>query len=132
MKAPYFIDFTKNEIVVTKKFRDAAGVRDSQEFKTMMELRKLGMEIRLQKSPARKKAASQITYKKMIKHINCLADADYYMAEFEKTRELSKGELNPYRFVLRWYEATFPNHAGLPEYDENLNVINTPADHAVA
>ncbi len=95
MKAPYFIDFTKNEIVVTKKFRDAAGVRDSQEFETMMELRKLGMEIRLQKSPARKKAASQITYKKMIKHINCLADADYYMAEFEKTRELSKGELIP-------------------------------------
>ena len=36
MKAPYFIDFARNVIVVTRKFCNAASQMDTDEYKTMM------------------------------------------------------------------------------------------------
>ena len=130
MKAPYFIDFARNIIVVTRKFRDAASQMDTNEYKTMMKLKEHGMPIEVQAAPERKKSAATLSYVKMLKHISCLADAETYRAEFEAVREASLGEVNPYRYVLNWYEKKFPNHAAVPELDENLKVINTPANYA--
>ena len=130
MKSPYYIDFSKNAIVITRKFRDAASKMDTEEYRTMMKLREHGMPIEVQAAPERKKKSSSLSYTKMLKHISCLADAEAYKAEFEAVRELSKGEVNPYRYVLQWYEAKFPNHAEIPEFDENLKIINTPANYA--
>ena len=88
------------------------------------------MPIEVQAAPERKKRAATLSYAKMLKHISCLADAETYRAEFEAVREASLGEVNPYRYVLQWYEAKFPNHAAVPEFDENLKKINTPANYA--
>ena len=130
MKAPYFIDFARNVIVVTRKFRNAASQMDTDEYKTMMKLKEHGMPIEVQAAPERKKRAATLSYAKMLKHISCLADAETYMAEFEVIRQASLGEINPYRYVLNWYEKKFPNHADVPELDENLKVINTPVNYA--
>lgn len=130
MKAPYFIDFARNVIVVTRKFRNAASQMDTDEYKTMMKLKEHGMPIEVQAAPERKKRAATLSYAKMLKHISCLTDAETYRAEFEAVREASLGEVNPYRYVLNWYEKKFPNHAAVPELDENLKVINTPDNYA--
>ena len=63
--------------------------------------------------------------------ISCLADAEAYLEEFEAVRKLSTGEVNPYRYVLQWYEKRFPNHSAVPEFDDQLKLINTP-DHYAA
>ena len=116
--------------LVTRKFRGAASQMDTEEYKTMMKLKEHGMPIQMQAASQRKKKASTLSYAKMLKHISCLADAETYKAEFEAVREASLGEVNPYRYVLNWYEKKFPNHAAVPEMDENLKVINTPAGYA--
>ena len=130
MKAPYFIDFANNVIVITRKFRDAASQMGTKEYETMMKLKEHGMPIEVKAGLERKKKASTLSYAKMLKHISCLADAEAYLEEFEAVRKLSTGEVNPYRYVLQWYEAKFPNHAAVPEFDENLKKINTPANYA--
>ena len=130
MKTPYFIDFTKNVIIITRKFRDAASNMENEEYKIMLKLKEHNMPIEVQSAPVRKKKPATLSYSKMLKHISCLADAEAYTAKFNAVREASRGEVNPYRYVLQWYEAQFPNHASIPEFDEELRVINTPANYA--
>ena len=130
MKSPYYIDFSKNVIVITRKFRDAASKMDTEEYNTMMKLKEHGMPIEVQPAPDRKKKSASLSYSKMLKHISCLADAEAYLAEFEALKAASKGESNPYRYVLNWYENRFPNHAAIPEFDENYKLINAPIDYA--
>lgn len=130
MKTPYSIDFANEIITITRKFNDAANVFNSPEYKTMMELRSLGMKIEIKQTPVRRKTTKSLSYSKMLKHISCLADAEAYLAEFEAVKAASKGESNPYRYVLNWYENRFPNHAAIPEFDENYKLINAPIDYA--
>ena len=125
----YNIDFAAGCITVTKSFNTAAGKLESNAYKTMMKLRELNMPIRIVSASSRKQ--SSLSYQQMIKHIECLADAEEYMAEFEAVRRLSRGERNPYRYVLQWYEKRFPNHSAVPEFDDQLKLINTP-DHYAA
>ena len=58
MKSPYYIDFSKNVIVITRKFRDAASKMDTEEYKTMMKLKEHGMPIEVQPAPDRKKKST--------------------------------------------------------------------------
>jgi len=60
---------------------------------------------------------------------DCLVDAKVYQDEFEAVRKVSKGQKNPYQYVLKWFENRFPNYDGLPEFDEKLRLVNTPADY---
>ena len=57
-------------------------------------------------------------------------DAEAYMSEFNAVREASKGEMNPYRYVLNWYEKTFPTHADVPEFDSNNRIVNYPKNYS--
>ena len=124
----YNIDFAANCITVTKSFNTAAGKIGSNAYNTMLTLRELGMPIRVINNA--RKQSPHLSYRQMLKHIECLADADAYMAEFEAVRKVSLGEKNPYQYVLRWYEKRFPNHNDVPEFDEQLKVINTPTNYA--
>ena len=122
----YFIDFEKNEITVTRRFfEEAARDIDSTAHKKMLELRSLGMAIKAESRKVRKGVAC-LSYEKMRYYIECLVDAETYMDEFEAVRKVSRGQKNPYRYVLYWFENRFPNHASLPEFDDQLHLINTP------
>lgn len=125
----YEINHITNTITVSKKFLEQASTLGGDTYDTMEKLRTLGMPILLEKSKKRK-APARLTYKKMLHHINCLADADHYLAEFEAARNASRGEEHPYTYMKNWYESTFPNHASVPEFDENLRIVNTPANYA--
>ena len=125
----YEINYITNTITVSKKFLEQASTLGGDTYETMKALRELGMPIVLEKMKKRK-VSSRLTYKQMLHHISCLADAKHYLAEFEAVRNASKGEEHPYKYVENWYESTFPNHASVPEFDENFRIVNTPADYA--
>lgn len=125
----YEINYITNTITVSKKFLEQASTLGGNTYETMKALRELGMPIIPEKTKKRK-ASSRLTYKQMLHHISCLADARHYLAEFEAVRKASKGEEHPYKYVENWYESTFPNHAAVPEFDENFRIVNTPADYA--
>lgn len=124
----YEINFATNTITITKKFAQEASQIGTEAFKTMMELRKLNMTI-ITKAPAQKKNSS-LTYKKMVRFIALLEDAEKYQAEFEAVCAESLAMKAPYAYVSNWFKATFPNYGKLPERNEKLQIINTPEEAA--
>lgn len=130
MKNPqYKIDFLTNTITITKKFAEAASQMGNDEFTIMLELRKMGMRIQTKTVERSKEQCSHLTYIKMQNYIACVANSDCYLADFEAIRRASMGQSNPYQYVRSWFEQTFPNHAALPELDENRKIVVTPANY---
>ena len=126
----YFLDFQTNQIRVSRSFfLQAATDTDCDAYRKMIELRALGMPIKVV-ATRKSKGPKSMSYVKMRKHIACLTDADTYFKEFEAVRKVSKGQKNPYRYVLNWFEARFPNHSKIPEFDNHFSLINTPADYS--
>ena len=123
----YKIDFAANTVTVTKTFlRTAQTDINSAEFKTLTQLREMGLTI-IEKSAPRRKSTHRATYAQMKVYISCLADANRYLAEFETVRLASLEKPNPYQHVCEWYEKTFPNHNDLPEFDDDGKIINFAA-----
>ena len=122
-KKHYEIKWETRKVIVTRAFVEKASQLGTDEFKTMMELQQLGMDIVVKGAPKRK-GVHRATYNQMRAYISCLEDADRYLAEFEQTRIASLEKPNPYLHVVEWYEKTFPNHNAKPEYDENHYIIN--------
>jgi len=128
MKRDYFVDFSKNIITVSRSFfEEAAKDTESAAHQKMLELRALGMNIKI--AAKKRNKTGRLSYDKMQKFIDCLVDAKVYQDEFEAVRKVSKGQKNPYQYVLKWFENRFPNYDGLPEFDEKLRLVNTPADY---
>ena len=127
MNKPYAIDFTTNTVTVTKKFLEAAQMIGTPEFNTMMQIREMGMTI-ITKAPAKKKN-TKLTYDKMQKYINLLDEAEKYQAEFERVQIESLAYDASYAYVLKWFKNTFPSYGKQPERDDNLKIVNIPANY---
>ena len=123
----YSINFATNTITLTQKFAKEASQIGTEAFKTMMELRQLGMTI-ITKEPVQKKNTN-LTYKKMEKYISLLEDAEKYQAEFKAVCAESLAMKVPYVYVQKWFKETFPNYGKLPERNAELKIINTPANY---
>ena len=123
----YSINFATNTITLTQKFAKEASQIGTEAFKTMMELRQLGMTI-ITKEPVQKKNTN-LTYKKMEKYISLLEDAEKYQAEFKAVCAESLAMKVPYVYVQNWFKKTFPNYGKLPERNAELKIINTPANY---
>jgi len=112
---------------VTKSFlRTAETDITSPEFKTLTQLREMGLTI-VEKAAPRRKSTHRATYAQMKLYISCVTDAARYLAEFEVVRLASLEKPNPYQYVRDWYDRTFPNRNDIPEMDENGNIINFAA-----
>ena len=123
----YEINFATNTITITQKFAQEASQIGTEAFKTMMELRQLGMTI-ITKTTAKKKNTS-LTYAKMETYISLLEDAEKYQAEFKAVCAESLAMKVPYVYVSNWFNKTFPNYGKLPERNAELKIINTPANY---
>ena len=123
----YEINFAANTITITKKFAQEASQIGTEAFKTMMELRQLGMTI-ITKTPAKKKNTS-LTYAKMERYISLLEDAEKYQAEFKAVCAESQAMKVHYVYVSNWFKQTFPSYGKLPERNAELKIINTPANY---
>ena len=123
----YEINFTTNTITITQKFAKEASQIGTDAFKTMMDLRQLGMTI-VTKAPVHKKTSS-LTYKQMERYIALLEDAEKYQAEFETVCAASLAMKAPYAYVSNWFKKTFPNYGKQPQRNEKMKIINTPANY---
>ena len=123
----YSVDFASNTISITQTFAKEASQIGTEAFKTMLELRQLGMPITI-KAPAKKKNTS-LTYAKMETYISLLEDAEKYQAEFKAVCAESQAMKVPYVYVSNWFKQTFPNYGKLPERNAELKIINTPANY---
>ena len=123
----YEINFITNTITITKKFAQEASQIGTEAFKTMMELRQLGMTI-ITKTPAKKKNTS-LTYAKMETYISLLEDTEKYQAEFKAVCAESLAMKVPYVYVSNWFKKTFPNYGKLPERNAEMKIVNTPANY---
>ena len=124
MEKNYKINFAANTVTVTKTFlRAAQSDISSIEFKTLAQLREMGLTVIERPTPRRKKT-HHATYKQMLTYISCVTDAARYLAEFEVVRLASLEKPNPYQYVCEWYDRTFPNHNDLPEFDDEGKIIN--------
>ena len=123
----YSVDFASNTISITQTFAKEASQIGTEAFKTMLELRQLGMPITI-KAPAKKKNTS-LTYAKMETYISLLEDAEKYQAEFKAVCAESQAMKVPYVYVSNWFKQTFPSYGKLPERNAELKIINTPANY---
>lgn len=116
----------KNQIVVlengnglvTKAFEKQARIFGTPEYKMwkQFEAENKGakMEIRVvKKNTQSEKYCKNLTYKNMREHIETFEKEDKekkLMEEFETILILSKVQVNPYKYVVNWFKATFPNY----------------------
>lgn len=105
------IDVEKNEIYVSKAFQKQATIYGTPEFRQWREIRNefSGIMMVVVKSN-RTSDLYNTTYAKMEKYINTFDNAEAILAEMKKVRERSKIQRNPHRYVLAWFESTFPNY----------------------
>ena len=126
----YFIDYTTNTITITRKFYEQAGdLTNTEATELMKRLRELGMKIVVQPKREQKVSGSRMTYAKMEKYILCVADSDQYLAEFEAVKTVASSQGNAHAYVWKWFKKTFPNYNEVPEFDEELKIVVTPAGY---
>ena len=123
----YKINYASNVITVTKKFVEDAGVINSAAFNEMKELRTMGMLIQIKEAKAHR--TPKITYRQMIRYIECVENSAHYMARFEAVRAEAQTKRNTYHRVLQWFIQTFPNFYAMPEFNADNEVIVTPCDY---
>lgn len=126
MKNEYKIDFVRETITLTKAFSAQARVKGSEAYKTLVDLQKELPHMRFVTRTAPKaRKASRLTYEKMKNFIACQNDSDVLLIEFDKVKELAKGQGgNAYQNVKRWFLQTFPNYNEIPSFDEKGNLIS--------
>ena len=128
--ACYSVDYTTNTITITRKFHEQASTLDNTEATALMQqLRALGMKIVVQPKREQKSSGSRMTYKKMHQYILCVADSDKYLAEFAAMKKAALSQGNAHAYVWNWFKKTFPNYSNVPEFDENLKIVVTPANY---
>lgn len=123
----YTINYKDNTITVTKRFMEDAGIIGSTAFTEMKVLREMGMAIVVRQTKSRK--SDKITYIHMLQYISCVENSYFYMSRFEAVCEEAKSKKFAYPRVLEWFNDTFPNFNDKPEFNENNEIIITPADY---
>lgn len=104
------IDVEKNEIYVSKAFQKQATIYGTPEFRQWREIRNEFPGITMVVKSTRTSDIYNTTYAKMEKYINTFDNAEDILKEMAKVRERSKIQRNPHRYVLAWFESTFPNY----------------------
>ena len=55
--------------------------------------------------------------------MNVFQNADKLLAQFEVVKECSKQQPSPYKFVLDWFKAQFPNYKKQPDFSNNASKV---------
>ncbi len=128
MKKPYSINYLTNTVTVNPKFlAEASTLGDAAD--VMNELRGLGMKIVAQPRKSSETKPSRLNYKKMEKYISCVEDSEAYLAEFEAVKAAAQATKSSYAVVWKWFKQKFPNFNGVPEFNDDLKIVVTPANY---
>ena len=128
----------KNQIVVlengnglvTKAFAKQARIFGTPEYKLWKQFiadnEGAEMEIKkVNKNTQSEKYCKNLTYKNMEEHIETFDDKKL-MEEFKKELVRSKVQVNPYKYMVNWFKATFPNYKEIQKsFDKETEAENT-------
>lgn len=103
-----------NEALVTKAFAKKAIIFGTEEYQLWKAYRvdfpAAKMVTKSIKKNPTKKTYKNLTYTNMELFFKQQPNSKELLAEFEKQKELSKIQENPYRAVLAWFLKRFPNY----------------------
>lgn len=116
------INFMENKIVVTEAFAKKAGKMGTVEYNEMLKLRRELPDFEMVLAEKKEKKANKnknLDYKHMKEYIKEVSateeEAKAIIDELEARRELSKMSSNPYKVVLDWFLAKYPEVRKLKE-----------------
>ena len=115
-RKPYEVDFINSKIILTKKFYKSAGILNSPEYNTLLQLRAQnpGFEIVLKEIAKKegKKSYRHLTYANMREYIVTReGEKSETVAEFDRVMSLSKVQTGPYAYVKAWFLKKYPDYA---------------------
>ena len=116
--------------LVTKAFAKQARIFGTPEYKLWKQFiadnEGAEMEIKkVNKNTQSEKYCKNLTYKNMEEHIETFDDKKL-MEEFKKELVRSKVQVNPYKYMVNWFKATFPNYKEIQKsFDKETEAENT-------
>lgn len=127
MKKNQIIVLENGNGLVTKAFAKQARIFGTHEYKLwkqfVAENEGAEMEIRtVNKNTQSDKYCKNLTYKNMREHIETFEkdkEEKKLMEEFETILIRSKVQVNPYKYVVNWFKATFPNYKEIQKSFDN-------------
>ena len=119
----YEIDFNTCTFTITKKYAEQATIYGSEEYNTLMNMRKDGFKIIVKKPAPRKACPTRITFEKMEIILSCMDHADERLAQLHVIMAAGKGQKNQYEYVRRWFLQNYPNFADVPVLDVNNYIV---------
>lgn len=118
--AKYRFDVITGTLTISKAFEKNASTIGSAEQKLLSELiAKYGDALIIERYKTHK-VKKGLTFAKMENHIKNTANADEMMKRFERVKQLSKSQKNPYKYVLEWFHDNYPKFAEHPVDDEDF------------
>ena len=114
-QAQYEIQHITNTIIVTKSFYKAAGILNTPEYNTLMEIcaqhPTYKIELRQIKKPEKKNTYLHLNYKHIKEFITTIekdeATRAERIAQLETVKALSKVQPGPYAYVKTWFLNTY-------------------------
>lgn len=111
--APRFVDDT--HVLVTKAFMKNARIFGTPEYKMWKEIKQdcknaVMVPKTIKKNPNKRVNTKNMTYPRMELFISLQDNSEELLEEFEKQKQLSKVQTDPYRYVLAWFLKTFENY----------------------
>lgn len=127
MENGYFYDIFRNTLIITKAFERKASRIGSTEYRLMLDYRKAHADLKVAywKENARRK--SGLGYHQMEAFIALHCDKEERLARFEAMKKLAKTQRNPYHFMKKWFEETYPNYQQNPQLNEDGYLISAEA-----
>ena len=119
--------------LVTKAFSKQARIFGTPEYKMWKQFvadnEGAEMEIRtVKKNTQSDKYCKNLTYKNMREHIETFEkdkEEKKLIEEFETILIRSKVQVNPYKYVVNWFKATFPNYKEIQQsFEEKSEDVN--------
>ena len=109
-----------SKAIVTKEFMKKASIYGTREYKLLREFKlenpKIEVEVKTRTRAVCK--TRNATYAKMREYLETLSDSMKAILEFEKMVARSVVQPNPYKFILSWFDATYPNARSTFEAEE--------------
>ena len=129
----YKIDFTTNTLTMNYKFHAASQEYGTDENKLVKDILtdfpNLTVNVKAGREVKATNRNKRLTYANMEKHISAYDNANDLLNVFETVKALSKTAASPYKYVLDWFVAQFPDYDKAPVFkDGKLTVlpINIP------
>lgn len=122
----YNYDVQTNTLTMSPAFTKQASRYGTPEYNLLMQLRHDYPGLKVEVEASKKTTHGGLSFEQMENHIQHCKDADKRICAFEKVKELSKSQVNPYAYVKKWFMENYANYSETPELDdENFVVVKT-------